>query len=61
MHCQQTRRKRLAVHTGLGNETFCREVSFCKKSFFVILFNLKEELIWNFFGAAYCQSHGSRS
>ena len=33
MHSQQTRRKRLAVHTGYGNETFCRE-KFLQKVFF---------------------------
>ena len=35
MYRQHTRRKRLAVHTGEGNETFCRKGFFCRKSFFV--------------------------
>ena len=28
-------RKCLAVHTGFGNETFCRRIAFCGGSFFV--------------------------
>ena len=34
MHGQQTRRKRLAVHTGSGNETFCRRATSAKGLFF---------------------------
>ena len=37
MHCQQSRRKRLVVHTGKMVTRLFAERNFCRKSFFVAL------------------------
>ena len=42
MHSQQTRRKRLAVHTGYGNETFCRRDTSAKGLFCLSGFSSRE-------------------
>ena len=37
MHCQQSRRKRLVVHTGKMVTRLFAERNFCRKTFFVAL------------------------
>ena len=61
MYCQQARCLwHLAVHTGFGNETFCRQEIFLQKVFFYTQSSnlyqnqstlyYKEEIVWSFYG-----------
>jgi len=58
-------RKCLAVHTGFGNETFCRREKLSAGGLFLFpepinTFYYKEENLWSSYGLVYCLSHGSR-